>query len=206
MRVLVRGDVDALARHELAVAEARRACPSTVPSTPCPGIAEKPSTSGSSMPSSLARATTASASGCSELRSSAAASVNIARRVVAVGELDVGHLGLAVRERAGLVEDDRRDLVGGLERVAGLDEDAVLGALAGADHDRGRRGETERARARDDDDGDAGEQRGDPPAVGRAAIRMGSKSRTTAAGIGLRAEDQRDRRTPRTGTSAATRR
>ena len=58
--------------------------------------------------------------------------------VVTVDEHDVGDLGLAVGQRAGLVEDDRRDLVGGLERVTGLDEDAVLGASAGADHDRGR--------------------------------------------------------------------
>ena len=48
-----------------------------------------------------------------------------AGRVVSLGKLDVGHLGRAVRERAGLVEDDRRDLVRVLERLAVLDQDAV---------------------------------------------------------------------------------
>ena len=39
------------------------------------------------------------------------------------------------------------------QRLAALDEDAVLGALAGADHDRGRRGQAQGARAGDDEHG-----------------------------------------------------
>ena len=105
--------------------------------------------------------------------------------LVALEQHDVGHFRLAVRERAGLVEDDRRDLVRGLERVAALDEDAVLGALAGADHDRRRRGQAERARARDDDDRDAGEQRGDPPAVRGGGHGDRLEDREHVRGIGV---------------------
>ena len=59
----------------------------------------------------------------------------------------------------GLVEDDDVELVRRLERGAVADEDAVLGALAGADHDRRRRRESQCARARDDEHGDEVEQR-----------------------------------------------
>ena len=59
--------------------------------------------------------------------------------------LTVGNHRPAVGESAGLVEDDRLDPVGRLERITALDEDAVLGPLAGTDHD-GRRASPGRAR------------------------------------------------------------
>ncbi|KAF1736545.1 hypothetical protein CRV24_002152 [Beauveria bassiana] len=62
---------------------------------------------------------------------------------------------LAVGNGARLVEHHLGHLCGTLERCAALDEDAVFGAHARADHDsRGRR-EAQRARASKDDDGDA---------------------------------------------------
>ena len=45
------------------------------------------------------------------------------------------------------------------ERLAAADQDAVLGGLAGADHDRRRRGQAERARAGDDQHRDGRLQR-----------------------------------------------
>ena len=72
---------------------------------------------------------------------------------------DRDHRGLAQRERPGLVEDDGVDPARGLERLAAADEDPRLGALAGADHDRRRRGEAHGARAGDDHDADERGQR-----------------------------------------------
>ena len=46
-----------------------------------------------------------------------------------------------------------------LEHLRALDEDAELRAAAGADHQRGRRREAERARAGDDQHGDGGGER-----------------------------------------------
>ena len=78
------------------------------------------------------------------------------------------HLGVAARtvdvherhpaggDRAGLVEHDRVDAAGGLEHLGALDQEPELCAAAGADQQRGRRGEPERARAGDDQDGDGG--------------------------------------------------
>ena len=157
MRAGVRRDVDAFTGHQLAVAE-HDAAAGDDPSTPWPGTAAKPATSASSAPVSLACCTIASASGCSDDFSSAAA-----RRKNSLGlepgeRLGLGDHRLAVGERAGLVEDDGLDAVGGLQRVAALDQDAALRALAGADHDGGRRGQTQRARAGDDDHRGAGEQ------------------------------------------------
>ncbi len=57
-------------------------------------------------------------------------------------------------ERAGLVHGKHADLLGELERLGVSDQDAGLRAEAGADHDRGRRGEAERARAGDHQHGD----------------------------------------------------
>ena len=79
--------------------------------------------------------------------------------VDAVGGGDGDDLGLAARQRAGLVEDDgvqRRRL---LERHRVLEQDAALGAEPGADHDRRRGGQPERVRAGDDHDGDGEQQR-----------------------------------------------
>ena len=58
-------------------------------------------------------------------------------------------LRLTARERAGLVKDDRIRLPGVFERGAGLEEDAVLGGHAGADHEPRRNGKSERAGAGD---------------------------------------------------------
>ena len=60
---------------------------------------------------------------------------------------------------AGLVEHDRVDAAGGLEDLGALDQQAELGAAAGADHQRRRRGQAERARAGDDQHGDGGGER-----------------------------------------------
>ncbi len=77
----------------------------------------------------------------------------------ALARHEVGDGGLAARDRAGLVEDDGGDLVGPFQRLAAPDQDAVLGPLPGADHDRGRRGQPERAGAGDDQHRDEGLQR-----------------------------------------------
>ena len=79
--------------------------------------------------------------------------------VDAVGGRDRDDLGLAAGQRAGLVEDDGVERGGLLERHRVLEQDAALGAQAGADHDRRRRRQPERVRAGDDDDGDREQQR-----------------------------------------------
>ena len=66
---------------------------------------------------------------------------------------------LAGRHRAGLVQDDGVDLMGLLEDLGALDQDAELRAPTGADHQRGRRGQSQRARAGDDQDGHGRGQR-----------------------------------------------
>ena len=73
-------------------------------------------------------------------------------------EDDVRDAGLALRERARLVEDHDPDLVQSLQRFRVPEEDAVLGSLPRPDHDRRRRREPEGARAGDDEDGDRVEQ------------------------------------------------
>ncbi len=80
--------------------------------------------------------------------------------ILAVDGHDVGHGHLAGRDRAGLVEHDRVDPPGGLEHRRPGDEHAELRGAAGADQQRGGRGEPERARAGDDQDrGGGGECR-----------------------------------------------
>ncbi len=66
---------------------------------------------------------------------------------------------LALGERAGLVDDQRVDLLQQLERLGVADQHAGLGAAARADHDGHRRREAERARARDDEHGDGVDER-----------------------------------------------
>ena len=75
-----------------------------------------------------------------------------------LGADDIGDPRLALGEGAGLVEHDDADLLESLERLGVPEEHAVLGALPGTDHDRGRRREAERARAGDDQDGDRVDQ------------------------------------------------
>ena len=72
---------------------------------------------------------------------------------------DLDELELALGDRAGLVEHDRRDLPCLLEHPGSLDQNPELGAASGADHQRGRRREPERARARDDENGDRRRER-----------------------------------------------
>ena len=55
------------------------------------------------------------------------------------------------RDRARLVDDDGVDATGGFQHLRSLDQDAELCPPAGADEQRGRRGQTERARAGDDE-------------------------------------------------------
>ncbi len=67
---------------------------------------------------------------------------------------EVGHRWLALGQRAGLVEDDRLDTRGLLQRGRVLDQDAVARADACAHGHRGWRGEAQRVGAGDDDGGD----------------------------------------------------
>jgi hypothetical protein len=62
------------------------------------------------------------------------------------------------RQRSGLVDDERIDLLQSLERLGALDEHAGLGAATDADHDRHRRRQPERAGAGDDQHGDGRHQ------------------------------------------------
>src|SRR5438445_13518494 len=64
-----------------------------------------------------------------------------------------------MRNRPGLVQHDRVDLLGGLKRLGRADEDAVFSALAGADHDRQRGRKPEGARAGDDQHGYRADER-----------------------------------------------
>ena len=79
--------------------------------------------------------------------------------VDAVGDGDLDEAHPAGGDRAGLVEHDRVDAARGLEDLRALDQQAELGAAAGADHQRRRRGQPERARAGDDQHGDRGGER-----------------------------------------------
>ena len=71
---------------------------------------------------------------------------------------DVGQGRVAGGDGAGLVQHDGVELVRGLQGLGRADQDAGLGALAGADHDRQGGGQAERARAGDDQHRDRGDQ------------------------------------------------
>ena len=138
----------------------RAACPSTVASAPWPGTASN--AVGARRLERRARSaalTIASASGCSLSRSSAGDQAQHLVLVDAVGGRDRDDLGLAARERAGLVEHDGVERGGLLDRHRVLEQDAALGAEPGADHDRRRRRQPERVGAGDHDDGDREQQR-----------------------------------------------
>ncbi len=66
----------------------------------------------------------------------------------------VGDGGFALRDGPGLVEGDGADLAGRFQALRGLEQDAVLRALAVAHHDGDRGRETEGAGAADDEDRD----------------------------------------------------
>ena len=74
----------------------------------------------------------------------------------------VGHRGLALGQRAGLVDDQCAQAPGVLERGRVADQHARLRATSGADHDRGRRGQPERAGTGDDQHRDRVDQRRAP--------------------------------------------
>ena len=65
-----------------------------------------------------------------------------------------GNAGLAFRQRAGFVDDQRVDFFKSLQGFGVFDEDSGMGAAAGADHDGHGRGQSQSARAGDDQDGD----------------------------------------------------
>src|SRR2546425_10407436 len=66
----------------------------------------------------------------------------------------IRHGWTTFRERPRLIEHGGRQLVGFLEILSALDQEAVLGALSRADHDRRRRRDAERAGTCDDQDRD----------------------------------------------------
>ena len=131
-----------------------------------------PRPAGSVPTRSAAPAAMAWAIGCSEASSSAPASRSSSLAILAVGDDDVDQGHPAGGDGAGLVQHDGVDPAGGLQHLRALDQDAELGAAAGADQQRGRRGQAERARAGDDQHGDRGGERG-----GRRRRRCRARSR-----------------------------
>ena len=117
------------------------------------------------------------------------------------GTDDVGDPRLALGQRAGLVEHDRPDRAEPLERLGVAEQDAGLGALAGPDHDRGRRGQAEGAGAGDDQDGDRVEQR---QVEGRRRAERRTRPRTSARrGRGRPGRSSRSRRRRGAGSAPA---
>ena len=94
----------------------------------------------------------AMASGCSLARSTLAAAA-ARRRRRSRRRLDLDDLRAALGQGAGLVDDQRVDLLHPLERLGVPDQHAVLRALADADHDRHRRGQAQRTGTGDDEHG-----------------------------------------------------
>ena len=136
-----------------------RVCPSTMPLTPLPVVDSK-SVDARERDVPLARAATiAPASGCSLTLSRLAARRSRSSAVDARRRFDRHEARLAFGERSGLVDDERRHAFEDLERLGVANQDAELGAAAGADHDRHRRREPERARAGDDQHRDGVDQR-----------------------------------------------
>ena len=82
------------------------------------------------------------------------------RDLVVAGCGQDGHqLGLPLRQRTGLVDDERVDRFEPLQRLGVLDEHPHLGAAPRRRHDRHGGRETQCARTRDDQDRNRGEQR-----------------------------------------------
>ncbi len=71
---------------------------------------------------------------------------------------DRDHLGLALGQRARLVDHERVDLLHPLQRLGVLDQHAGLRAAADADHDRHRGRQAQRAGAGDDQHADGGDE------------------------------------------------
>ena len=166
------------------------AWPSTMPETPRPGMFWNDSTGGSSPTSARAAAAIARAIGCSEACSSAPASRSTSARagIRRTGSTTSTQRHPSGRHRAGLVEHDRVDRAGRLENLRTADQDAELRAAAGADEERDRRGEPERAGAGDDEHGDGGAERGG----GREAEQQPGGERRECDRDDDRHEDARD--------------
>ena len=133
--------------------------PSTVPSAPLP-VGESKSAAGASM--SLRALCRGNDGRCQRMLAGpldAGGEPQEVRLVEAGGRHDGGHCRLAFGQRAGLVDDQRVDLLQPLQRFGVLDQHAGLGAAPDADHDRHRRSQAERARAGDDQHGDGGDER-----------------------------------------------
>ena len=111
-----------------------------------------------------------------------------------------GHdLRLAFGQRAGLVDDERVDLLHALQRLGILDQHAGLRAAADADHDRHRRRQAERAGAGDDQHADGGDQ-----ADRRSAVRGRTSPRPQRRAARPRSPPARTRRRPdRRGAGSA---
>ncbi len=84
-----------------------------------------------------------------------------AQRAITVGgqRHDVGHLRLATGQRAGLVEGENGNFFRALQRLGVFDQNSGARALPGADHDRRRRRQPERARTGNDQHGHGIDQR-----------------------------------------------
>ena len=120
----------------------------------------------------------------------------------AVEQGDVRQLHPTLGDRPGLVEDDRGDALRALEDLGALDEDPELRTASGADHERGRRREPERARARDDQHGDGrreggGRIAGDDEPAGERREREDEHDRDEDARHAV--DEALDRRLPRLG-------
>ena len=90
-----------------------------------------------------------------------------------IRRLDCYQLGLAFRERAGLIDDERIDQPQGFERSASRNSTPMPARRARADHDRHRSRQAQRAGAGDDQDGDGVDQawasRGSRPQIDQPA-------------------------------------
>ena len=74
--------------------------------------------------------------------------------VDSVGCDEIGDGGLAASDGAGFVEQNGRQLAGAFQGFAVTEEDTGFSAASAADHDGGRRRQSERAGAGDDEHGD----------------------------------------------------
>ena len=167
----------------------RRACPSTTPSTPRPARLREALDRGQR--AGRARGARSPArSGARSALSSAPTSRSASSRSTPVGGATLDERHAPARDRAGLVEHDRVDAARRLEHLRALDQDAELRAAAGADEQRGRRGEAERARAGDDQHGDRGGE-GERGAARRRRARSRASPAASAITIGTNTPEMR---------------
>jgi hypothetical protein len=110
-------------------------------------------------PRSRAQAASAWPRKCSEGASAEAMKSRQRGFVLAFAGEEIRHHRLALGDGAGLVEDQGGELARGLQRLAVADVDAAPRRLAGADHDGGGRGQSQRAGAGDEQHGDGMRQR-----------------------------------------------